>query len=100
MPAKTIGECIDARCTRCGARNMQISEEFTGSSNYEVQAGKLSAITSANALQATGRLFGRCRQCSHDWVFRKNPLASQTSQRPTPCGFALPDSLQAQGEKA
>lgn len=76
MPPTNIGERIDARCTRCGARNMQISEEFTGASNYEVQAGKLSTITSSHALQATGRLFGRCRQCGHEWVFRKNPLAS------------------------
>ena len=76
MPAKNIGERIDARCTRCGARNMQITEEFIGSSNYEVQAGRVSAVTPAASLKATGRLFGRCRQCSHDWVFRKNPLAS------------------------
>ena len=54
MPAKNIGERIDARCTHCGAR----------------------AVTSAVSLKATGRLFGRCRQCGHDWVFRKNPLAS------------------------
>lgn len=76
MPAKNIGERIDARCTHCGARNMQITEEFIGSGNYEVQAGKVSAVTSTASLKATGRLFGRCRQCSHDWVFRKNPLAS------------------------
>ena len=76
MPAKTIGERIDARCTRCGARNMQITEEFIGSSNYEVQAGRVSAVTPAASLKATGRLFGRCRQCGHEWVFRKNPLAS------------------------
>ena len=76
MTAKNIGERIDARCTRCGGRNMQISEEFIGSDNYEVQAGKVSAIASANSLKATGRLFGHCRQCVHDWTFRKNPLAS------------------------
>ena len=76
MPAKTIGKRIDARCTRCGARNMQISEEFIGSANYEVRAGKVSAVTSAGSPKATGRLFGHCRQCGHDWVFRKNPLAS------------------------
>ena len=76
MPAKTIGERIDARCTRCGARNMQITEEFIGSSNYEVKAGKLSSASSAGSLKSTGRLFGRCRQCGHEWVFRKNPLAS------------------------
>ena len=76
MPAKTIGERIDARCTRCGARNMQITEELIGSGNYEVLAGKVSAVTPADSLKATGRLFGRCRQCGHDWVFRKNPLAS------------------------
>lgn len=70
MSAKTIGERIDARCTRCSARNMQITEELIGSSNYEVQAGKVSAVTSAASLKATGRL------CGHDWVFRKNPLAS------------------------
>ena len=75
-PTKKIGERIDARCTRCGARNMQITEEFIGYGNYEVQAGKVSAVTSAASLKATGRLFGRCRQCGHDWVFRKNPLAS------------------------
>ena len=69
MPAKNIGERIDARCTRCGARNMQITEEFIGSGNYEVQAGRVSAVTSAASLKATGR------QCGHDWVFRKNPLA-------------------------
>ena len=74
MTAKTIGACIDARCTRCGARNMQITEEFIGSGNYEVQAGKVIAVASADSLKATGRLFGRCRQCGHDWVFRKNPL--------------------------
>lgn len=76
MPAKKLGERIDVRCTRCGARNMKISEEFLGSSDYEVQAGKINSITFANELQATGRLFGRCRQCGHDWVFRKNPFAS------------------------
>lgn len=76
MPSKNIGERIDARCTRCGARNMQITEEFIGSGHYEVQAGKVSAVASADTFIATGRLFGRCRQCSHDWVFRKNPLAS------------------------
>ena len=76
MPAKNIGERIDARCTRCGARNMQITEEFIGSGNYEVQAGKVIAVTSADSLKATGRLYGHCRQCGHDWVFRKNPLAS------------------------
>lgn len=76
MYAKHIGERIDARCTRCGARNMQITEEFIGSSNYEVQAGKVSSVSSAGSLKATGRLFGRCRQCGHDWVFRKNPLTS------------------------
>ena len=76
MNTKEIGECIDARCTRCGARNMKITEEFIGTGNYEVQAGKVSAVKPANALKATGRLFGRCRQCGHDWVFRKNPLAS------------------------
>ena len=76
MPAKNIGERIDARCTRCGARNMQITEEFIGSSNYEVQAGRVSAVTPAASHKATGRHFGRCRQCGHEWVFRKNPLAS------------------------
>ena len=76
MNTKEIGECIDARCTRCGARNMQITEEFIGTGNYEVQAGKVSVVNPADALKATGRLFGRCRQCGHDWVFRKNPLAS------------------------
>lgn len=76
MPTKTIGERIDARCTRCGGRNMQITKELISSDNYEVQAGKVSALATANSLQATGRLFGRCRQCGHDWVFRKNPLTS------------------------
>lgn len=76
MPTKTIGERIYARCTRCGGRNMQITKELIGSDNYEVQAGKVSALATANSLQATGRLFGRCRQCGHDWVFRKNPLTS------------------------
>ena len=76
MPAKNIGERIDARCTRCGGRNMQISEEFIGSGSYEVQSGKVSTVTSADTLKATGRQFGHCRQCGHDWVFRKNPLAS------------------------
>lgn len=76
MNAKTIGERIDVRCTRCGARNMQIRKEFTGASNYEVQAGNVIAVTSADSLKATGRLFGHCRQCGHDWVFRKNPLAA------------------------
>lgn len=76
MPAKNIGERIDARCTRCGGRNMQISEEFIGSDSYEVQSGKVSTVTSADTLKATGRQFGHCRQCGHDWVFRKNPLAS------------------------
>ena len=76
MPLKIIGKHIDARCTRCGTRNMQISEEFIGSGNYEVQAGKVSTVTSADSLKPTGRLFGRCRQCGHDWVFRKNPLTS------------------------
>lgn len=50
MPAKNIGERIDARYTRCGARNMQITEEFIGSRNYEVQAGKVSAVTPADSL--------------------------------------------------
>ena len=76
MPTKNIGERIDARCTRCGGRNMQIIKELIGSDNYEVQAGKVSALATTNSLQATGRLFGRCRQCGHDWVFRKNPLTS------------------------
>ena len=76
MYAKHIGERIDAHCTRSGARNMQITEEFIGSSNYEVLAGKVSAVSSTGSLKATGRLFGRCRQCGHEWVFRKNPLAS------------------------
>ena len=76
MPAKNIGERIDARCTRCGGRNMQISEEFIGSDSYELQSGKVSTVTSADTLKATGRQFGHCRQCGHDWVFRKNPLAS------------------------
>ena len=75
MTTKNIGEHIDARCTRCGDRNMQIKEEVVGTENYEVQAGKVSAVTPADALKATGRLFGRCRQCAHDWAFRKNPLA-------------------------
>ena len=75
MPAKNIGERIDARCTRCGGRNMQITEELIGSGNYEVQSGKVSAITHAETLKATGRQFGHCRQCGHEWVFRKNPLA-------------------------
>lgn len=74
MATKKIGERIDTRCTRCGGRNMQITEEFIGSDNYEVQIGKISAITSTTSLKTTGRLFGRCRQCGHDWVFRKNPL--------------------------
>jgi len=74
MHAKAIGERINARCTRCGSRNMQITEEFSGSASYEVRAGKVSAVASANSLKATGRLFGRCRQCGHQWVFRKNPL--------------------------
>ena len=76
MPTKNIGERIDARCTRCGGRNMQITEEFIGSDSYEVQSGKVSTVTSADTLKATGRQFGHCRQCGHDWVFRKNPLAS------------------------
>lgn len=50
MTAKTIGACIDARCTRRGARNMQITEEFIGSGNYEVQAGKVIAVASADSL--------------------------------------------------
>ena len=73
---KTIGKRTDARCTRCGGRNMQIAEELIGSGHYEVQAGRVSAVASADLLQATGRLFCRCRQCGYDWVFRKNPLAS------------------------
>lgn len=73
---KTIGERIDTRCTLCGGRNMQITEELIGSSKYEVQAGKVSAMTSAGAPKSSGRFFGRCRQCGHNWVFRKNPLAS------------------------
>ena len=76
MHAKAIGERINARCTRCGSRNMQITEEFSGSASYEVRAGKVSSVTSADSLKATGRLFDRCRQCGHDWVFRKNPLTS------------------------
>lgn len=76
MTTKNIGERIDARCTRCGGRNMQITEELIGSGRYEVQAGRVSAVVSADSLIATGRLFGRCRQCGHDWVFRKNPLTS------------------------
>ena len=76
MTAKNIGERIDARCTRCGGRNMQITEELISSDHYEVQAGKVCAVTSADSLHATGRLFGHCRQCGHDWVFRKNPLIS------------------------
>ena len=76
MPAKNIGEYIVARCTRCGARNMQITEEYLCSGSYEIRDGKVSATTSADSLKATGRLFGRCRQCGHNWVFRKNPLAS------------------------
>ncbi len=75
MLQKNIGERIDARCTRCGGRNMQITEEFIGSSNYEVRSGKVSTVTSTETLKATGRLFGRCRQCAHDWAFRKNPFA-------------------------
>ena len=74
MTVKKLGEHIDARCSRCGGRNMQIKEEFVGTRNYEVQCGKVSAITPADALKATGRLCGRCRQCGHDWIFRKNPL--------------------------
>lgn len=76
MPEKKVGQRINARCTRCGGRNMQITEEFIGSGNYEVLAGKVSAVTSADALKPTGRLIGRCRQCGHEWVFRKNPLTS------------------------
>lgn len=76
MTAKHIGERIDARCTRCCGRNMQISEELIASRNYEVLAGKVSAVTSAGVHEATGRLFGHCPQCGHDRVFRKNPLAS------------------------
>lgn len=74
MTAKNIGERIDARCPRCGGRNMQITEELIGSAHYEVQAGKIRAVASADSLQATGRLFGHCRQCGHDWVVRNNPL--------------------------
>ena len=79
MPAKTIGKRIDARRTSCGAHNMQIPEEFIGSEVYEVHAGKVSAVSSAGPYNATGRHYGHyghCRQCGHDWVFRKNPLAS------------------------
>ena len=76
MTTKNVGEHIDARCTRCGGRNMQITEELIGTGNYEVQAGKVSFVKPADELKATGRLFGRCRQCGHDWVFRKNPLTS------------------------
>lgn len=76
MPAKNTGERIDARCTRCGGRNMQITEQLIGSRHYEVQAGMVSAVVSADSLIATGRLFGRYHQCGHDWVFRKNPLTS------------------------
>ena len=73
-PAKTVGTRIDARCTLCGGRNMQITEERIGSDSYEVQGGKISTVVSASIFKATGRIFGRCRQCGHDWVFRKNPL--------------------------
>lgn len=76
MHSKIIGERIDVRCTRCGSLNMQITQEFIASDNYEVRAGKVSSVTSADSLKATGRLFDRCRQCGHDWVFRKNPLTS------------------------
>lgn len=37
MTVKKIGKHIDARCTRCGGRNMQIKEEFVGTEHYEVQ---------------------------------------------------------------
>ena len=76
MTTKNVGEHVDARCTRCGGRNMQITVELKGTGNYEVQAGKVCAVKPADALKATGRLYGRCRKCGHDWVFRKNPLAS------------------------
>ena len=75
MPAKNIGEYVDARCTRCGGRNMQITEEFLCSDSYEIRGGKVNATTSSDSPKASGRLFGRCRQCGHDWAFRKNPLA-------------------------
>ena len=66
MPTKNIGERIDARCIRCGSRNMQITQEFIASENYEVRAGRFSSVTSAASLKATGRLFGHCYQCGHN----------------------------------
>lgn len=73
---QNIGERIKARRTRCGSRNMQITQEFIASENYEVRAGRISSVTPAASFKATGRLLGHCRQRGHDWVFRKNPLAS------------------------
>lgn len=76
MLTKNIGERIDARCTRCGGRYFQINEEFINLVSYEVLAGKISTVSSTDKSKATGRLLGRCRQCGHDWAFRKNPLTS------------------------
>ena len=70
-----IGARINARCTCCGGRSIQVTEEFIGTRHYEIQTGKVITVTLVQVLEATGRIFGRCRQCAHDRAFRKNPLA-------------------------
>jgi len=76
VPAKTIGESVDAKCSPCGSRNIQISEEFVGNDQYELRRGKVIEISAADSFGATGRTFGKCRQCGHTWQFRKSPLAT------------------------
>ena len=76
MPAKDIGDAVDAKCSPCGSRNIQISEEFVGNDQYELRGGKVIGITPAALLDTTGRTYGKCRQCGHTWQFRKNPLVT------------------------
>jgi len=76
MLEKAIGEAVSARCSCCGSFHVQIAEELSGNNLYEVRCGKVVAFTAANVLDPTGRTFGKCRQCGHQWRFRKNPLAA------------------------